>query len=133
MGAQALADCDFSQATELSSVSPFQYSPSATGEYYFACAVGGHCASGQILTLTVTGADLCVDDDASVDQVLSGETCESAYEILVNMGMDCYDDLEALGAPGVIGADICPATCGVCDDMDDDDGNDEFQGCRPED
>lgn len=60
----------------------------------------------------------CVDDDDAVDSILSGETCESAAEILASMGMDCFSDLEALGAPGVVGADVCPVTCGVCDDSE---------------
>jgi hypothetical protein len=34
------------------------------------------------------------------------------------MGMDCFSDLEALGAPGVTGADYCLVTCGVCDTGD---------------
>ena len=51
--------CDFSQATELASISvnEYTYKASAAGTIYFGCQVTGHCSfANHKMTLTVTAA-----------------------------------------------------------------------------
>ena len=49
--------CDFSQAVELASTTQrsYTYKATASGTFYFACQISGHCNLGQKLSLTVTG------------------------------------------------------------------------------
>ena len=56
----ALDKCDFSEAKELSSTSPYTFKASSVGTYYFSCEIGAHCQFGQKLQLKVTGVCLCV-------------------------------------------------------------------------
>ena len=54
----AFENCDFSQATMLSSsstTSSFTFRARSSGAYYFGCEVGSHCRYGQKLALQVTG------------------------------------------------------------------------------
>ena len=54
----AFGNCDFSQATMLSSsstTSSFTFRARSSGAYYFGCEVGSHCRYGQKLALQVTG------------------------------------------------------------------------------
>jgi plastocyanin len=46
--------CDAAGATEVGSSSGAVYTFTAAGSFTFACEVGQHCESGQILTFTVT-------------------------------------------------------------------------------
>ena len=45
--------CDAAGATEVGSSSGAVYTFTEAGSFTFACEVGGHCGSGQILTFTV--------------------------------------------------------------------------------
>ena len=47
--------CDAAGATEVGSTSGAVYTFTAAGSFTFACEVGQHCESGQILTFTVAG------------------------------------------------------------------------------
>ena len=45
--------CDFSKATEMATTSPYTFSASALGIYYFACGVEKHCENNLKLKLEV--------------------------------------------------------------------------------
>ena len=53
-------DCDFTMATEMASKSPYTFSASKAGNYYFGCEVYVHCDNDQKLMLQVTGACSCL-------------------------------------------------------------------------
>jgi len=48
-----LGACNFDNSDELAVTSPYEYTASTEGAFFFACEVSGHCSAGQILTLTV--------------------------------------------------------------------------------
>jgi len=61
----AYDSCDMTSSTTVGSftASPYTWTPSAAGTYYFACSVSGHCAAGQKVAVTVT--DSCSSSSSS--------------------------------------------------------------------
>merc|ERR1719353_145132 len=53
---EAFEQCDFMAAKKLANKSPYIFSTSKAGTYYFSCTYNGHCENGQKLMLQVTAA-----------------------------------------------------------------------------
>ena len=47
--------CNFDSAIEMGAKSPYIFSTTTPGLYYFGCGIYGHCDDGQKLTLKVIG------------------------------------------------------------------------------
>ena len=52
----AFDSCNFIKAVEKSKTSPYTFTPTKPGTYYFGCEVGAHCKFEQKVAITITAA-----------------------------------------------------------------------------